>query len=153
MKVSLFPPLLLAVALLFAISSCDDDCLEPMNFTAIEMGILGGGLNDNMGIAWDWDSNLMTVLPTKSGNTYTWLFPGIQMNASNNGFKFREADMWTGIIIGYYDVVISGDGAMDITSLSPQNDTFTVTQDSNGYDFYLSVDACTMEWSLMVIKL
>ena len=125
--------------------------LPGTDFSAIEMGLVGTGFNDDMGTQWDWNSSYGLHTPVSmSGSTFTYEFNNIELNSAG-AFKIRNGNNWDGPhILGYSSITFSGPDAGDLTEAAT-DDNIQPGADAN-YDLVLSVDGNSLEWSCTVTK-
>tara|TARA_B110000967_G_scaffold39149_1_gene38801 strand:+ start:1576 stop:2784 length:1209 start_codon:yes stop_codon:yes gene_type:complete len=122
--------------------------LPLVDYSAIELGLVGDGLNVG-GAAHNWDATILVSTPAKTDDVYTWAYNGVEVNTTGS-FKIREGQDWTSSSYGYPQMTMAGDGADDFETNGDGN--FVPKVDGGIYDITFSIDAATDTKTFTVTK-
>lgn len=119
-----------------------------VDYSAVEFGFIGDGL-DNMGNQHNWDdgSTLYNQAPTVDGDNLVWFYDDVVVNSIGGGFKIREGQDWSGHVLGFSNVALTGTWAGNFTG--NDDDNFLPTNSGTG-DFTLTISTITNEIGLNV---
>ena len=134
----------------FAATMTKTGDLPRTDWTDVELGLVGAGLSDT-GVPHNWDVTLYVQKPSKAGTVYTYSYPGIEVNTGGGGFKIREGQDWSGTVLGYPQVTMTGDGADDFETNGDGN--FIPKVEGGKYNMTLSIDAATEVYTVNMTKI
>ncbi len=120
--------------------------IPPVDYTNIQMGIIGDSYLKQDGTQANWDENFGTTLPAVAGTNYTWTY---NVNfIGYHDFKFRQGFDWSGINIGYPEVTMAGAAASYFTN---DGGNFRVVSSGN-FTMVLKIEAATEIWTVTATK-
>lgn len=131
--------------------------LEVVDYSGLELGIIGNSYNNAEGAPASWDANYpgKTFTPEKAGDVYTWDFTDITFIEVEGGaqFKFREGEGWDGKSIGFNDVTLEGNAVTSLeASEGDANFLFKGEGYAGTYNLKLVIDATTETYTLIIDK-
>lgn len=120
--------------------------LNYIDYSSTEFGLIGTGIIQN-GTPVGWDGSILHHIPVVTDQTnYLWTYDHIEVS-TDGAFKIREGQNWDGMILGYNDVIMSGESINDFEA---DGDGNFVSLTNEVYDFDLMIDAITEEYTLFI---
>lgn len=123
--------------------------VEPIDYSAYEMGIIGNAYfkEDSDTAAWDEPWGLSTPVVDDVNKVYTWTYTDIELIADGE-FKFRQGNDWSGKSIGFGDVVWAGTA----TAKFENNGGNIKVLEDGIYTIELKIEALTETYTVTVTK-